>query len=130
VAYQSQKEWVKKNKKHLKKYQAQWLKQNPERRIFYQIKSKARKDGVAFNLTLEDIVIPKVCPVFGVPFDKKNKLRTTSVDRKNNNKGYVKGNIQIISGLANVMKNRATPAELLLFAEWIIKCYGPIKKKR
>lgn len=128
LAYQ--KLWAKKNRKHLNRYQKQWLKENPERRILHQIKSKARKEGVKFNLTLEDIVIPKVCPVFGVPFDRRNKLRTTSVDRRNNRKGYVKGNIQIMSVLANVMKNRATPAELLRFAEWINKCYGPIKKRR
>lgn len=82
-----------------------------------------------FNLALEDIVIPKVCPVFGVTFNKAKKWRSTSVDRIDNNKGYVKGNIQIISGLANVMKNQATPAELLRFAEWINKCYGHTKKR-
>ena len=111
-------------------YQKLWLDKNPERRILHQIKSKASKSGVEFNLTLEDIVIPKVCPVFGVPFDKRYKPRSTSVDRIDNSKGYIKGNIQIISGLANAMKNQATPAELLRFAEWIKKCYGPTKKKR
>jgi hypothetical protein len=111
----------------VKVYQKLWLKHHPERRILHQIRSKARKTGVKFNLTVEDIVIPAVCPVFGFRFNKHNKLLTTSVDRKNNRRGYVKGNIHIISGLANVMKNKATPAQLLRFAEWIIKCYGPIK---
>jgi hypothetical protein len=128
--YESQKLWAKRNRKHLKQYRAKWLKANPERRILHQIKCRAHKSGVKFNLTLKDIVIPKVCPVFGVPFIKGNKLRSTSVDRINNRKGYVKGNIQIISGLANVMKNRATPAELLRFAEWINRCYGHTKKRR
>lgn len=128
--YDSQKEWTKKNKKHLKKYKDRWLRNNPERRILHQTKSKARKAGVKFNLTLEDIVIPKICPVFGVPFDRHNKQRSTSVDRINNSKGYIKGNIQIISGLANVMKNSATPAELLRFAEWINRCYGHTKKRQ
>jgi hypothetical protein len=75
-------------------------------------------------------VIPKVCPVFGVPFNRRDKTRSTSVDRIDNRKGYVKGNIQIISGLANVMKNQATPAELLRFAEWINRCYGHTKKRQ
>lgn len=128
--YESQKRWAKKHKRHLKQYREKWLKNNPERRILHQTKCKAHKAGVKFNLTVADIKIPKVCPVFGVPFDKHNKLRSTSVDRINNRKGYIKGNVQIISGLANVMKNQATPAELLRFAEWINRCYGPTKKKR
>lgn len=110
-------------------YQKKWLKINPEKRILHQIKSKAKKEGVKFNITVQDIVIPKVCPVFGTPFIKSSKLHSTSVDRVNNQRGYVKVNIQIISGLANVMKNKATPAQLLRFAEWIKKCYGPTKKK-
>jgi hypothetical protein len=113
-----------------KEYQSLWLRNNPERRTLAEIRSRARKTGVKFNLTLEDIVIPKVCPVFGFVFRKGDKLHSPSVDRINNRKGYTKGNIQIISGLANVMKNKATPAELLLFAEWINKCYGPTKKRR
>jgi hypothetical protein len=121
-----QRQWAKKHKKHLKQYRAKWLRDNPERRILHQIKSKARKEGVKFNLTLEDIAIPKVCPVFGVPFKHSDKTRTTSVDRINNRKGYVKGNVQIISGLANVMKNKATPEELLLFAKWVNKTYRKV----
>lgn len=35
-------------------------------------------------------------------------------------KGYVKGNIWVISHLANMMKNSADKAELLKFAEWVI----------
>ena len=128
--YESQKLWAKKHKRYLKQYKENWLKSNPERRILHQIKSKAHKEGVRFNLTLEDIVIPKVCPVFGVPFNRRDKTRSTSVDCIDNRKGYVKGNIQIISGLANVMKNQATPAELLRFAEWINRCYGHTKKRQ
>jgi hypothetical protein len=130
VTYDSQKRWVKDNPERVKANQNRWLRKNPERRILWQVKSRARKFGIKFNLTLEDIVIPKVCPVFGTPFRKGDKLRSTSVDRKNNRKGYVKGNVQIISGLANVMKNKATPAELLRFAEWINRCYGPTKKRQ
>jgi hypothetical protein len=111
-------------------YRKTWLKHHRERRLLHQVKSRAKKTGLKFNLMVEDIVIPSVCPVLQIEFKKGDKLLSPSVDRKNNRKGYVKGNIQIMSGLANVMKNKATPIQLRRFAAWINQVYGPIKKKR
>ena len=107
-----------------------WMQKYPRRHILHQIKHRAKLCGLSFNLTLEDIVIPKTCPVLGIKFSKHDKMFSASVDRINNRKGYVKGNVQIISGLANVMKNKATPNQLRRFAAWINQIYGPIKKKR
>ena len=57
-----------------------------------------------------------VCPILGIPL-KINKPRTPrdnsySLDRIDNSKGYVPGNIQIISVKANNMKSNATLEEL------------------
>jgi len=57
-----------------------------------------------------------VCPVLGIPLTI-NEQRTSrdnsySLDRIDNNKGYVPGNIQIISVKANNMKSNATLEEL------------------
>ena len=38
--------------------------------------------------------------------------------------GYIQGNIQLASKLANEMKSNATTAELQLFAKYIATTYG------
>ena len=79
-----------------------------QRRLYDSAKSRATKKGREFNIELEDIVIPETCPVFGAP------LTEPSIDRLDSSKGYVKGNIRVISLRANLLKNDATVEELTL----------------
>lgn len=67
-------------------------------------------------------IAPEICPVFGTPLEKHlDAFRwSVSIDRIDPHQGYVRGNIQIISNLANRMKSDATPDELAMFAEWIL----------
>ena len=68
--------------------------------------------GRDFDLSLEDIVIPDRCPVLDVEFVYGDPDWTYSIDRLDNSKGYVKGNIIIVSNRANRLKNDATKEEL------------------
>ena len=83
-------------------------------------KSSAKNRNIEHNITIDDIIIPKICPILKTKFNLKDFKYTYSVDRVDNNKGYIKGNIQIISNLANSMKRNATNEELKLFADNIL----------
>lgn len=93
---------------------------------------RALKHNLPFNLEVSDIIIPDVCPILGISI-KENKGKSgayknsISIDKIEPTKGYTKGNIQIMSQLANQMKGAATPEELLTFAHYIIKTYSPAR---
>jgi len=71
-------------------------------------RNRAEKKGMEFNISLTDIVIPKICPVLGIEIYRdapKNSYNSPSLDRIDNTKGYTKDNICVISNKANVIKN-------------------------
>lgn len=76
---------------------------------------------------MEDIDIPETCPMLGMPLTTTQGegvvWSNASVDRIDNTKGYVKGNVQVVSRLANSMKQHATPEQLVAFAKAILKQY-------
>lgn len=87
---------------------------------------RALRYEVPFNLSKEDIVIPKVCPILEIeiiPGNKNNYLQSPSLDRIDNSKGYTKDNVRVISSLANTMKNCATREQLLAFCKNIPKYF-------
>lgn len=76
---------------------------------FQKIKDRAREKGIEFSLDLEDFIIPSVCPVLGLPIERgSNRDCWPSLDRIDPNKGYVKGNVIVVSFLANRIKSNAT----------------------
>ena len=99
-----------------------------EKKIWRRARSRASNRGLMFDIDVEDIVLPEVCPILGMPL-KENKGKSGaypdsySLDRIDNSKGYVKGNIRVVSQLANAMKASADREQLLAFAKHIIKEY-------
>lgn len=87
----------------------------PEYRMWSRCKTRAKRNGVPFTLTLEDIVIPPLCPVFHIPLtcgSREDNELSPSLDRIDNNKGYIKDNVWVISRKANTIKNNASLEEL------------------
>lgn len=87
-------------------------------KIIGNLKHSAKRRGLEFNLEYTDLELPKYCPILKVELQygyNSNNLFNASVDRIDNSKGYIKGNIIIISRLANLMKNQANFKQLQLF---------------
>jgi hypothetical protein len=86
--------------------------------LFSCAKSRSKKRGITFNITVKDLPpIPECCPVFpwiklSLYFGGGHRENVPSIDRINNKKGYVKGNVRIISLRANRLKSNATLQEL------------------
>ena len=107
----------------------QGLLRPPWGRLHGHAQERARRKGVPFEITPEDIrsVWRDTCPVFGVSLTiNKGCVGPTSytLDRIEPAKGYVPGNIQILSHKANSMKRDATREELLQFARWVLDQEG------
>lgn len=91
---------------------------HPEKNLFRMAKERSKKYNIPFDIEVSDIEIPVLCPVLKKPLVSRTSY-APSIDRIDNSKGYVKGNIQVISKRANSMKSDATVEDLRLFAEWI-----------
>ena len=105
--------------KTCKKAKNDWTKVSPEKKMFNRAKHRASVKGIEFAITLEDIRLPEVCPVFKRPFIYGDHSWTYSIDRLDSSKGYIPGNIAIISNKANMMKNTATAEEVRQLYEWL-----------
>lgn len=97
----------------------------PEWRMHQRAKQRAKALGREFNLEISDIVIPDVCTILGIKLNmnsgKSGAYRNSpSLDRIDNSKGYTKGNVQVISQLANSMKCYASNEDLHKFANWVL----------
>ena len=92
------------------------------------IRCRAKREGLMFNLTKDDLSIPKVCPVLGIPLHQEwafvgrdSTLRDNcpSVDRFIPELGYTLNNTSVISSRANRIKTDSTSDELRLVYQWI-----------
>lgn len=95
----------------------------PNVMLYALAKQRARQKNLKFAITPEDIVIPKRCPVLGITLahGKNKRPRPTSptLDRIIPSKGYVRGNIIVISSLANRVKSTANWSQILAVGYWL-----------
>jgi hypothetical protein len=85
-------------------------------------KRRAAEFGVPFDLRTADITIPAVCPALRIPLSKgvgRSHDSSPSLDRFVPSRGYVRGNVAVISQRANQIKNSATADEMRQAAAWL-----------
>lgn len=100
----------------------EFLKSNPEHGLWKLAKGRAKKHGIPFTITKEDINIPEFCPVLGMKLafgDMQSRESSPSLDKIVPELGYVKGNIAVISYRANKIKNDGSSDEHRRIADWM-----------
>lgn len=88
--------------------------------LYLSAKARAKQRGEEFSINIEDIIVPERCPILNIPLKYNRGIKrddSYSLDRIDSNKGYIKGNIWVISLRANRIKNDSTPQELRLIAD-------------
>lgn len=122
-AYQKQYKVL--NKDILKKKSINSYEVDKERHMWHAAKKRAKQKGLDFSIEVSDINIPKVCPILEIPLIRNNRGTkcgdSPSLDRIDTTKGYIKGNVWVISHRANTAKWNLTSKELLIFSKNILR---------
>lgn len=84
-----------------------------ERMLWSGAKVRARKRQREFSIEISDVIVPPYCPMLGIKIDSSwggtaqnnaDRAATASLDRIDPDKGYVKGNVVVLSYRANMIK--------------------------
>lgn len=117
------------NPETAKKKNIKWIDKHPKQhwiiRAVGRAKKRAEQNGLPFDITVEYIesIFPDKCPIFGTEFNfignKTSRPESPSLDKIDSQKGYIMGNVEIISMKANVIKQNATSEEIFKVAYWL-----------
>jgi hypothetical protein len=131
--YEARKEKLKRkarkyNREHTQEIKARKLQERKSDPAKYMLRTKRNecsKFGVEFSLQRSDVEpLPMFCPVLGLPLNYtvltgRPEDNSPSIDRFDNDLGYVHGNVRVISNRANRLKSDGTKEEHLKIAEYM-----------
>lgn len=102
------------NRRYEKTTRASQYRADPARYLWKVAQSRARKTGVEFTIQVGDVVVPTHCPILGneISILTASAANGASLDRIDNTRGYVPGNVAVISRRANRMKGDLSLADL------------------
>ncbi len=113
--------WEARNPNH-KVYRVVGYKKTWQAIMLDNCRGRAKRKGVPCTITVESIIRGDKCPCCGIAFERGTGVRckaSPSLDRIRPELGYVPGNIEIICGRCNSIKNDASPEELRRVADWL-----------
>ena len=97
---------------------------NPQHWRCIKARASAKHRGLEFTITEASIIWPEYCPVLGLKLDYSGagdrEDSMPSFDRWDTTKGYIPGNVFVISWRANRIKWDCTSAELMAVAAYAI----------
>jgi hypothetical protein len=111
-------EYRKKNEEKISTKNRKWYEstrkakftEDPQHYLWYVARTRSRQKSTEFTITKEDVIIPEICPILDIPLTKGDGYlpNSMSLDRVDNTKGYIPGNVRVISRKANLMKSSLT----------------------
>jgi len=119
--------YYEKNKETISKRQSKYKKKNKAVGLCSASKARAKQKNLPFNLTSKYIkeIWPEdnKCPALGIDLKKgeesgNGRRHAPSLDRIIPELGYMKGNVQIVSLLANQIMSDATPDQVIMVGEY------------
>ena len=119
--------WYKNNKAQSLRESYTFRREHPEHMLFIRARNRAASSRIEFSIEKEDIIVPLVCPYLGIELKvghEDSRRASPSLDRIDNSKGYIRGNIEVISQLANSMKAHSTKEELITFSKSVLRRFN------
>ena len=99
--------------------------QSESRRLYASARKRAIEKGWTFSISVSDITVPELCPVFGTPLLPPSLCGMNpmmpSIDRIDSSRGYEPGNVQVLSHRANSLKSNATIEELEAVLAFLVR---------
>lgn len=130
--------WAERNKDKSRGYARKWREKNrsavkaaakrrragegPQRHMLWHAKRRTKNKGIPFSITLDDIFIPLLCPVFRTPLRVNARTvgdNSPTLDCVIPELGYTPKNSRVISHLANRLKSTLTEKQLQAILAYI-----------
>ena len=90
--------------------------------IFTRKRQNAKHSKWEWDLNYTDVTFPSHCPILGIELDyfaERRAENSPSFDRIDPTKGYITGNVLVVSWRANRIKNDGSEEEHRKIADWL-----------